>query len=95
MAVWTASDVFYNSKSKTKLSAKTLGKQAGINALWVAGSACLFAYPLAKMYTSSKQKKHDELDVSTAAAAILMEFRLYMASRPHPKWKNIRFGKFF
>ncbi len=50
MAVGTAADAFYNSKLKTKPTAKTLGKQARINALWAAGFACLFAYPLAKIF---------------------------------------------
>lgn len=96
MAVGTAADVFHNSKSKTKLSAKTLSKQIGINALWAGISACLFAYPLAEMYEYAKQKKYDEFSkVSTAITSILMGFRLYIASRSHPKWKNIRFGDFF
>mgnify|MGYP003217951346 CR=1 FL=1 len=79
-----------------ELTAKTLSKQIGINALWAGISACLFAYPLAEMYEYAKQKKYDEFSkVSTAITSILMGFRLYIASRSHPKWKNIRFGDFF
>ena len=96
MAVGTAADVFHCSKSKPKLTAKIFGKQAGINALWAVGSACLFAYPLAEIYEYAKQKKYEEFSkLSTAATSILMGFRLYVAARKHPKWKNIRFGDFF
>ncbi len=96
MAVSTAVDVYYNSKSKTQLTAKTLCKQVGTNALWAGISACIFAYPLAKIYEYTKQKKYEVFsNLSTATASILMGFRLYMASRPHPKWKNVRFGNFF
>ena len=54
MAVSTAVDVYYNSKSKTQLTAKTLCKQVGTNALWAGISACIFAYPLAKIYEYTK-----------------------------------------
>lgn len=96
MTVGTVADVFHNSKSKTKLPTKTLGKQFGINALWAVGSACLFAYPLAKIYENAKHKNNENFSkLSTAAVSILMGFRLYMATRKHPKWKNIKFGDFF
>ncbi len=96
MAVGTAADVYHNSKSKTKLTAKTLGKQVGTNALWAGISACIFAYQLAKVYEYAKQKNYEVFsDLSTGTASVLMGFRLYMASRPHPKWKNVRFDNFF
>ena len=99
MAVGTAADVFYNSKSKTKLSPKTLWKQAGNNALWAGISACLFALPLSKLFEHAKGKNgtdtNKNFDLSDATLAILMGFRLYVATRCHPKWKNAKFGKFF
>ena len=100
MAVGTVSEVFYNSKSKTKIPKNILYKQAGKNVLWAGISACLFAYPLAKIYESAKKTKNIMNDnsfsqISAAAAAVLMGFRLYVASRPHPKWKNAKLGTFF
>lgn len=99
MAVGTATDVFYNSKSKTKLSSKTLWKQAGNNALWAGVSACLFALPLSKLFEHAKGKNdtaaNKNYELSDAMLAILMGFRLYVATRRHPKWKNAKFGEFF
>lgn len=98
MGVGTLSDVYHNSKSTVKLSNKALRQQVGKNALFAGIFATAFAPILGKLYNKTKAgEKIDTQDVSSLAGIITlattMIFRLFVASRPHPKWKGA-FSKF-
>ncbi len=98
MGVGTLSDVYHNNKSTTKLSKNVLHKQAGKNALYAGIFAMAFAPILGKLYNKTKNgEKIDIQNVSSIAGimtlATAMIFRLFVASRPHPKWKGA-FSKF-
>ncbi len=98
MGVSTLSDVYYNHQSTVKLSKKILQQQTGKNALYASASAAIFAPILGIFYNKTKEgKKIDVNDISSLAGIITfgtaLIFRLFAASRPHPKWKGA-FSKF-
>ena len=96
--VGTLSDVYHNSKSTVKITKKELLRQGGKNVLYAGIFATILAPILGKLYTASKDgEKIDTNDISSLAGIITltaaMFFRLFVASRPHPKWKGA-FSKF-
>ena len=93
MGVGTCADIYHSSKNNIKRSSKEIFKQTGKNALWAGISALAFGPILGKLYNTIKQGKSitDEDVISTTgftALSLAMAFRLFVASRPHPKWKG-------
>ena len=92
MGVGTCADIYYSSKNNVKRSSKEIMKQTEKNALWAGVSALAFGPILGKLYNLIKQGKSitDEDVISTTgftALSLAILFRLFVASRPHPKWK--------
>lgn len=91
MGVGICADIYHSSKNNVKRSSKEIMKQTGKNALWAGVCALILGPFLGKVYKGLQPvDQHTEpgSDVGAALLAILMAFRLYIASRPHPKWKG-------
>lgn len=94
----TLSDTYYRTKRNIKTPKQDILKQTAKNSLWAAMFALVFAPLLGKFYQDAKNNnlinKDDKNSIAgLALLSVATAFRLFVASRPHPKWKGA-FSKF-